>query len=45
MRIQAIQRTKKELEERQHKKYEIKSKLEAVKNKFEKEVVLDKQKI
>ena len=40
--MEAIQRTKKELEERQHKKYEVRSKLQAVKNKFDKEVVLDK---
>ncbi len=40
--MQAIQRTKKDLEERENKKYEIRSKLQAVKNKFDKEVVFDK---
>ena len=45
MRIEAIQRTKKELDDRQTKKIEVRSKLEQVKNRFDKEVVLDKGKI
>ena len=45
MRIDAIQRTKKELDDREVKKIEVRSKLIEVKNKFDKEVVLDKGKI
>lgn len=45
MRIEAINKTKKELDEREMKKYEIKSKLNEVKNHFDKEIVLDKNKI
>ena len=43
--MQAINRTKKQLDDRQNKKYEIKSKLSQVKHHFEKEVLLDKNKI
>ncbi len=45
MRMEAINRTKKELDERQTKKIEARSKLEQVKSKFDKEIVLDKFKI
>lgn len=45
MRIEAINRTKKELDDRENKKYEIKSKMEKVKNYFDNEVILDKNKI
>ena len=45
MRIEAIQRTKKDLEDRQNKKIEVRSKLQQVKSRFDKEVVLDKGKI
>ena len=45
MRMEAIQRTKKELDDRESKKIEVRSKLEQVKSRFDKEVVLDKAKI
>lgn len=45
MRMEAIQRTKKDLEDRENKKIEARSKLEQIKSKFDKEVILDKFKI
>jgi len=45
MRIEAIQRTKKELDDRESKKMEVRSKLEQVKSRFDKEIVFDKGKI
>ena len=45
MRIQAINRTKKDMDERQSKKYEMRTKLEGIKLNIENYKKIDKNKI